>query len=114
MPFTAVADNAALAAIGAVATFISLHIADPDGTGGNEVTGGTYARVATTWSTPAAGSMPGTQATINVPAGTTISHWGLWTVVSGGVYYLGFPLQAPQNFASAGTYLLTPTLAAQG
>jgi hypothetical protein len=60
------------------AHFISLHTATPGTTGANEVAGGAYARVATTWGAISAASTTGSQVTINVPASTTITHWGIW------------------------------------
>lgn len=94
------------------AHFISLHTASPGTTGANEVVGGSYARVSSTWGSISAASVTGSQVTINVPASTTITHWGLWDAGSGGNYYDGGALPASQTYASAGTYLLTPTLTA--
>jgi hypothetical protein len=94
------------------ARYISLHTASPGTTGASEVTGGTYARVATTWGSIAAGSVTGSQVTINVPASTTIQYWGIWDAASGGNYYDGGALPAQETYGSAGTYLLTPTLTA--
>lgn len=105
--------NAAVNAVAASggANFISLHTSDPGTTGtGNEVTGGSYARVATTFPTSTAGTSTGSQVTINVPAGTTITHWGRWTAASGGTFYEGGTLSASEVFGSAGTYLFTPTV----
>ncbi len=107
--------DVALTAVGAAATYISLHTADPGTTGTSEVSTGTYARVQTTWGTAAASSMTGSQVTINVPASTTITYWGVWTAVSGGTYYEGGALPASQAYGSGGgTYLHTPTLTATG
>jgi hypothetical protein len=90
--------------------FISLHTADPSGA--NEVTGGSYARVATNWGTPSGSSAAGSQVTINVPSGTTITHWGVWTASSAGNLIYGGALPASEVFGSAGTYSLTPTMTA--
>ena len=107
--------DAALTAVGAAATYISLHTADPGTTGTSEVSTGTYARVQTTWGTAAASSMTGSQVTINVPASTTITYWGVWTAASGGFYYEGGALPSNQAYGSGGgTYLHTPTLTATG
>ena len=106
--------DAALAAIGAAATYISLHSADPGTTGLNEISGGTYARVQTTWGTAAASSMAGSQVTIQVPAGITVAYWGVWTASSGPTYYEGGTLPASLPYIQAGTYLFTPTLTATG
>lgn len=110
MPYTAAAETTAITAVKNAATFISLHTADPSTTGASEVTGGTYARVATTWGTVTAGSVTGSACVLNVPASTTITHWGLWTLGSGGAFYYGGSLPASETFGSAGTYSLTPTL----
>ena len=69
--------DAALTAIGAAASYISLHSADPGTTGANEISGGSYARVATTWGSSSGGSNTGSQVTINVPASTTIEYFGM-------------------------------------
>lgn len=95
-------------------TWISLHTASPGTTGANEVAGGSYARVATTWSAAASSSRAGSQVTINVPASTTITHFGIWSAASSGTYKRGGPLSASETFGSAGTYALTPTLTGSG
>lgn len=112
MGYTVAAENAAIGAIAGAATFISLHTADPTTTGGSEVTGGTYARVATTWGTVSNGSYTGSQVTINVPAGTTIAFWGIWSAGTAGTFYYGGTLPASESYGSAGTYALTPTITA--
>ncbi|SRR6266568_2208592 len=94
------------------AHFISLHTGNPGATGANEVVGGSYVRVSTTWGAIAAGSVTGSQVTINVPAGTTITSWGLWTLSSGGLYVDGGQLPTNVLYSSAGTYLITVTLTA--
>lgn len=95
-------------------TFISLHTASPGTTGANEVTGGTYVRVATSWSAASGSSRQGSQVTFNVPAGTTITHFGIWSLVSGGTYKRGGVLSAAETFSGAGTYVFTPSLTGQG
>lgn len=104
--------NAALNTIKGAATFISLHTGNPGTTGANEVAGGSYIRVATTWGTISGGSMTGTQVSINVPAGTTITNWGLWSASSAGNYFDGGALPSNVLYSSAGTYLITVTLTA--
>lgn len=113
MAYTSTADTTAITAVKNAATFISLHTADPGTTGTSEVSGGTYARVAVTWGTVTSGSVSSTAAAvINVPAATTITHWGLWTASTGPTFYYGGTLTASETFGSAGTYSLTPTLTA--
>jgi hypothetical protein len=70
--------------------YVSLHTADPTTTGGSEVTGGTYARVAVTWNTPSSGSVTNSSSlSINLPASTTASYFGVWSASSAGTYYIG-------------------------
>lgn len=106
--------DVALAAVILAATWVSLHTADPGTTGASEVSGGSYARVQTTWGTPSASSVTGSQVTINVPASTTITHWAVWTASSSGTEYESGALPTSETYGSAGTYLLTPTLSASG
>ena len=112
--FNNTSKDVALTAIGAAATYVSLHTADPGTTGTSEVSGGSYARVQTTWGTAAASSMAGSQVTINVPASTTIQFWGIWTASSAGTFYEGGALPANETYGGAGTYALTVTLSASG
>lgn len=110
MAFSTTTRNAALDAVGTQGAWISLHTADPGTTGASEASGGTYARVQTTWSPASGGSKPGSQVTINVPAGT-YTYFGVWSAASGGTFSFGSPLNPPsQTFASAGTYGFTPSV----
>lgn len=95
-------------------TWISLHSASPGTTGANEIAGGTYGRVATTWGSASGSSRPGSQVTLNVPASTTITHFGVWSAQTSGTYKRGGALSATETFGSAGTYALTPTLTGSG
>ena len=115
--FSATGEDKALDGSGGVAgagTWISLHTASPSTTGANEVTGGSYARVQTTWAGSGAGADVGSQVTINVPASTTIAYFGIWSASSGGTYMGGGALPNSESYTGAGTYLLTPTLTATG
>lgn len=116
MGFTVASENLAVNGVTGGASgnnkWISLHTADPGDTGASEVTGGTYAREATTWGNASASAATGSAVTSDVPAGTTITHWGLWTAASGGSFLYGGPLAAPESFGSNGTYSLTPTISA--
>jgi hypothetical protein len=94
------------------AKYISLHSASPGTSGANEISGGSYARVATTWGAASAGSAVGSQVVINVPASTTVEYWGMWTAASGGTYIDGGALPNNETYAGAGTYDLTPTYTA--
>lgn len=105
--------NAAVNAVasGGGAGWVSLHTGDPGTTGANEVSGGGYARVQTTFPAATAGSSAGSTVIINVPAGTTITHWGRNTASTAGTFYEGGPLAAAEVYGSAGTYALTLTVA---
>lgn len=110
MPYTDAGLNAAANGIAAAGTYISGHTADPSTTGANEVTGGSYARQQTTWGSAASGDRVGSQISASIPAGTTLTHWGIWSAASGGTFLGGFALGASETFGSAGTWLHTPTI----
>lgn len=112
MPYTVDAENAAITGVKNAGSYISLHTADPGTGGGSEVNGGTYARKQTSWGAVASSAVTGSSVTIDVPSGTTITHWGLWSAVSAGTFLYGGSLPAPESFGSNGTYSLTPTLSA--
>lgn len=107
--------DAHLDGIKAAGTRISFHTADPGTTGANEVSG--TGRPATTWGANGAYTGPpvgrrsvGSQVSAPIPAATTVTHWGLFTLASGGVFLYGGLLDAPEGFGSAGTIQHTPTL----
>jgi hypothetical protein len=85
--------------------YVSLHTADPTTTGGNEVTGGSYARVAVTWNAASGGSVTNSGAlSINLPASTTAAYFGVWSASTSGTYYIGGALSpSVTTGSSAGT-----------
>ena len=99
--------KAAVDGIAAAGTQISFHTADPGTTGTNEITG---TRASTTWATASNGSRAGSQVSAAIPAGTTVTHWGIWSAATGGTFLYGGALSAPEAFGSAGTLQHTPTL----
>ena len=100
-----------LAASGlAAARWVAAFTADPTSAGNNEVAGGGYARQQTTWGSVADGDTTGSQVAIPIPAGTTVTHWGVFSAASGGTPVLAFALAAPEVFGSAGVLNHTPTL----
>lgn len=108
MPSTTVEKNALAAKYGVDGAWVALFTSAPSGdTPGAEVAGGTYARVAPSWSSPASGVITAT-VTVNVPAGTTVVGAGLYSASTGGTYIDGGTVTS-QAFASAGTYQLTLT-----
>lgn len=82
-------------------SLLSLHTGDPGAAGtANEVTGGSYARTAATFSAAAAGSRAlSSDVDIAVPA-TTVSWIGVWA----GATFLGSVDVTDEVFAAAGTY----------
>lgn len=71
--------------------FVSLHTATPGTTGASEVSGGSYARVAVTWTASSGGSAASNAGalTINLPATTTAAFFGIWSALTVGTYYIG-------------------------
>ena len=100
--------------LGGAGSYISLHTGSPSTTGANELTGGSYIRVQTTWSSSASGAKTGSQVTINVPASNTVEYFGIWSAATSGTYVGGGALPSNQTYVGSGTYLLTPTLTATG
>lgn len=117
MALSTTARNAAVSAlVSSGATYLSLHTADPADTGANEITGGVpvYARKGTiTWSSPAAnGAVSLTSSwTFDIPAGVTVTHYGVWDALTGGNFRFGGPLSIPETFAAQGTYTVTSVVA---
>jgi hypothetical protein len=95
MPLTDAGRNASLDGVRAVATHISLHSTNPGTTGVGELTGGTppYARKPITWTASAAGVTDNNAALdFDVPAGVTVTYFGLWTAITAGVFLGWFPV----------------------
>lgn len=90
--------NVMLDALGAVAVFASLHddSADPGTTGAGEVSGGSpaYIRKAIVWNAASGGSMDkdAVDPEFAVPAGTEVRYMGLFSLVTGGVFYGFVPI----------------------
>lgn len=95
----------------ALGDWISLHTATPGTTGASEATGGSpaYARKQTTWTGGSSdGSVPGSQVTIDVPAGT-YTHFGIWSASTGGTYIDGGTITSTVMGAQ-GQILVTPQM----
>jgi len=92
---------------------ISLHTADPTDTGlGTEVSGGSYARVASSFAT--ASGVSGavvTDATATFPTATanwgTVGWIGLWDAASGGNMLYHTALDAPKTIDSGDIFKIT-------
>lgn len=87
--------QAAYTAVKALGAAVSLHTADPGLTGASEVTGGAYARVAAVLPTGANGTGTAPAVDINVPAGVTVTHVGVWTATTGGTFVGGSAALSP-------------------
>lgn len=110
MSFTTATKDAMLNAI--TATTIGAHTAFPGGTGANEVTGGAYARVASTFAASSGASRALSAAVnITIPTGTTVRWLSLWN----GATFVGYSPNAgnPKEFF-ASTTADTLTSAAHG
>ena len=109
-PFNDTALNVMVDSIAAAGTWISAHTADPGTTGLNQH----GSRAQTTWAAAGAGATGGdrvgSQVTLAVSAGTTITHWGIWSAATAGTFYGGFALTTSETFSNAGSLLHTPTL----
>lgn len=113
--FNDTALNVMVDAVAAAGTRISFHTADPGATGTSEVAYHSSGnRPQTTWGAAGSGATggdrTGSQVSANIPGGVTVTHWGIWSAASGGTFYGGFPLSAPEAFGANGTIQHTPTL----
>ncbi len=93
MPLAAAGETRVLNGL-LTSVYVSLHTGDPSTSGANEVTGGSYARQAGSFSN--SGSNPTTAANsgaIQFPQASanwgTITHFGIWSAASGGSYLGG-------------------------
>jgi hypothetical protein len=71
-----------------------------------EISGGSYARKAVTWTTASAGLIrPTADLVFDIPSGVTVGGWKGFSASTSGTDYGGADL-TDQVFASAGTYTL--------
>lgn len=109
--------NAILDAIGDMTlhtdTYVSLHTADPGGTGASEVSGGSYARVevnanggsSPSWNT-ASGSAMTNNGAVTFPedgGGASVSHAGLYDASTGGNFLRGGALDSSFTYDATTT-----------
>lgn len=111
--------EAAVTAVAALGTYISVHTADPGPTGANEAAGGLplYARKPTIWAAGAPdGAAAGSAVLVDLAPGT-YTHLGCWhdatagTFVSGGLITNAAGDPAPLVIAVQSRVSITPTLA---
>ena len=73
---------------------------------GTEISGGSYARQAITWTTASGGTIrPNADLVFEVPAGETIAGWRGYSALTGGTDYGGETLAA-ESYTNAGEYEL--------
>lgn len=101
--------NALVGGLTGVAAYASLHTAEPDASGSNEVSGGSYTRESIAWNAASNGTATSSANIVfDVPANTTITHLGYWSASTSGTFYGSRQLDTSQTFSgSAGTYTIT-------
>jgi hypothetical protein len=80
------------------------HIGLVNGSG-VEISGGSYARQAVTWTGASNVKSPSSNRVFDIPAGATVAGWRGFSASSGGTDYGGAAL-TPATFTNAGTYTL--------
>jgi hypothetical protein len=73
--------------------------------GSTELTGGSYARQAVTWTGASNVKSPSGNLVFNVPAGATVTNWRGFSASTGGTDYEGATVTTA-SFTNAGTYTL--------
>lgn len=100
MAISTASANAALDAILVSGDYLALFTANPDPSGANEVTGGSYARQALTYGAASGGSKANsTQLEYTMPA-ATVTHMGIMSAASAGTLKWSAPVTAPKTFSA--------------
>lgn len=100
----ALADSALNVGANAIGAAIT-HIGLVNGSG-TELSGGSYARQAVTWTSATAGLVrPTADLTFSVPAGGVVAGWRGFTASTGGTNHGGADLTS-ETYSGAGTYTL--------
>lgn len=102
MPLSTADLNSMLSTWTAANGWMSAHSAF-SATGANELSGGTYARVAVTWASPSGASvaLTGTPYNINAPASSSVAWVGFWSASTAGTFGGMFPGGNASGFAFA-------------
>jgi len=109
MPTTTPGLRAATAGLAAAGRHIGLLSGGTLTTPGTETVGVT--RQATTWpTTDTDGDWTGSQVEVQIPAGTTVTGWGLYSAATGGDLLSWARLPANEGFGSAAPFRWTPSL----
>lgn len=97
---TTYSKNLMLNHLGASPHYCSAHTALPNESGSNEYTA---TRVEITFSASTTGELVGSASSdINILAGNTITHVGLWDSATGGNFIASFELPAAETFSNDG------------
>lgn len=105
MPLTDATLNSLGTSLGALATHLSLHSADPGTTGANPTT---HTRVAVTWTVDADGDLTsGSKAFTGGAANGAVTHVGLWSAATAGTFRGAFALTGDLTSNAAGEYTVT-------
>ena len=104
-PTALMRENSAIGATSG-ATHMALYSTAPGASAGTELSGGSYARKAITWTPGATDGTTSCTVTFDVPAGATVAGCGLHDAASGGNFIGGASLTS-QSFSTAGTYTVT-------
>ncbi|WP_306365291.1 hypothetical protein [Nocardia sp. CC227C] len=92
--------------------YVSLHTADPDSTGADEATGGSYARQLGTWTSGSGGTLSMAKLTFSGMLAGTYTHAGLWKVSAGGTsadFVAGEALNPSITLGGTGPIDVTPS-----
>lgn len=99
--------NTGLDAMVGTADSVSLHESDPDPSGTNEVSGGSYARQTPTWDAASGGAVSiSSSISFDVPGGSTVAYVGLWDS-TGPTWKGSIELSASESFSGDGTFTVT-------
>ncbi|WLP91305.1 hypothetical protein [Gordonia sp. NB41Y] len=103
--------NALVDALAALGAHVGLATASPGTTStpANEATGGSYARIATTWGAASGGSRAGSAVIINANAGT-YTHGFIASAATGNTMIDNAALSPSIVLNAAGQIVVTPTL----
>jgi hypothetical protein len=113
MPFTEHGKNAMLDAIARgvqpkAIDRVSLHSAEPNASGSNELSGGEYARQKIEWNAASGSAIDdkGGPPKFKVPAGKTVKFVGYWSDAEGTPKFECFDEVTEETFGGAGEYTL--------
>lgn len=94
--------------------WVSLHRDDPGTTGANDIGTGRQkiiwaAAAADNSQSPSLGKITGNELTFPITGSTTVSHYGVWSAVTGGTFLYGKPLSTSVTVNAGAALKITPT-----